>query len=140
MIRNNKTLDSRMRKEEPHFTIVHINNSVCAAVLQSHKTLITNHVRGRCRHCTLRIWSNCCRDLNASSEHGGRLTQSLDLILRQDSQRKNFCHIFAAVYSLPCVFVHLRTLYLLVTDLINLCVVWSMVNWLPNLYNLGRMN
>ena len=32
MIRNNKTLDSRMRKEEPHFTIVHINNSVCAAL------------------------------------------------------------------------------------------------------------
>ena len=35
MIRNNKTLDSRMRKEEPHFTIVHINNSVCAAVSQN---------------------------------------------------------------------------------------------------------
>ena len=33
--RNNKTLDSTMRKEEPHFTIVHINNSVCAAVSQN---------------------------------------------------------------------------------------------------------
>ena len=113
MIRNNKTLDSRMRKEEPHFTIVHINNSVCAAVLQSHKTLITNHVRGRCRHCTLRIWSNCCRDLNASTEHGGRLTQSLDLTKAKFPKERLLSHICCGVQSalrscVPSYFISTR--------------------------------
>ena len=93
--RNNKTLDSRMRKEEPHFTIVHINNSVCAAVSQNTyyqsctgraATADTAHT-AHCRSgaTSAEIWT--------PARYTEAVTRKAWILLREDSQRKYYCHI-----------------------------------------------